>query len=656
MDRRKRLKIFQRRPVFGVIGLVMGIGIFLSISDWSHAFQFDYGEIQGSLDTTLSFGTSWRVEDQDSDIVGTANGGSAYSVNADDGNLNYDKGLTSAVAKITSELDLIYQNRFGAFIRGTAFYDFENEHGDRDKDDLSSKALDLVGSDVDLLDAYIWTEFEIGNMPVQLRVGEQVVSWGESTFIQNSINAINPVNVNALRLPGSELKEALLPEGLVWASIGIFENLTLEGFYLYDWGETEIDPPGSYWSTNDFAGEGGSRVMLGWGDAPEGDFLGVPRAGTNWADDSGQFGLAARAWVPKLNETEFGFFFMKYHSRLPVISATTGSLVGLANAANIPANVSPAIIGAYAGPASLPAMVAAGMAAGATQAQAGVIAQTLIAVGGNPANPAYAQAVSSASTDAFARTASYKTEYPEDIKLFGVSFNTELKRWGVALQGEVSFRQDVPLQVDDIELLFSALSPLLAAAGPFAGQLGVYGPSTPIQGYIEKDVTQVQFTATKAFGPTFGADQLLLLGEAALTHVHDMPSKDSLRLNGPGTYVSGNPLQGPPSHPGKPIEGSSHFADADSWGYRLVTRMDFNNAIGAINLFPRISWQHDVSGISPGPGGNFLEGRKAISFGLGADYQNTWFFDMSYTNYFGAGRYNLINDRDFIQLNIKYAF
>ena len=104
MDRRMLVRNFRSRPVFGVIGLV--IGFLLSISGPAYAFQFEHGEIQGSLDTTLSFGASWRVQDQDSDIIGIANDGTAYSVNADDGNLNYDKGLVSSVAKITSELDL----------------------------------------------------------------------------------------------------------------------------------------------------------------------------------------------------------------------------------------------------------------------------------------------------------------------------------------------------------------------------------------------------------------------------------------------------------------------------------------------------------------------------------------------------------------------
>ena len=135
-----------------------------------------------------------------------------------------------------------------------------------------------------------------------------------------------------------------------------------------------------------------------------------------------------------------------------------------------------------------------------------------------------------------------------------------------------------------------------------------------------------------------------------------MPSKGDLRLDGAGTYVSGNPILGLATHLGKPIEDSKHFADATSWGYRLVCRLDFNNLIGAVNVKPRVAWRHDVNGNSPRPAGNFLENRKAISFGVGADYQNSWNFDISYTNYFGAGRYNLINDRDIISANIKYSF
>jgi len=608
IQKRKQYKMFGFRTA-AVLSAALVVSVLFAVS--SFAFQFEYGELQGSLDSTLSYGSTWRVNDQDPDLIGTAAGGNARSVNFDDGNRNYGEGMISKVFKLTSDLEMSFRN-VGLFARGTAFYDFINETGNRNKMPLTDEALDLVGSDADLLDSYVYADFDLGDMPLQIRVGDQVVSWGESTFIQNSINAINPVNVSAIRLPGAELKEALTPEGMVWTSIGPTENTTVEAFYLYDWEETVIDPPGSYWSTNDFAGEGGERVMLGWGavpdNVPSSTGAVVGRSETQEADDDGQYGLAFRLYAPWLNDTEFGFYFINYHSRLPVINARTGT-----------------------------AAAAAGI---------------------DPNGLTYAE------------TASYFISYPEDIKLYGVSFNTELINSGVALQGEVSHRQDMPLQIDDIEILFAALgaqdnlSPGNTGAAPLAsGQLGLIPFESDVQGYIERDVTQVQTTATKLFGPTLGASQWVLLGEVGVTYVHDMPDKDELRLNGPGTPISGNETvtseylaaTGTELHYGE-LEPASAFADDTSWGYRLVTKLDYNNAIGAITLSPRVAWQHDVDGTSPGPGGNFVEGRKAVTLGVGASYLNNWAADLSYTDFFGAGRYNLINDRDIVALNVKYYF
>ena len=156
-----------------------------------------------------------------------------------------------------------------------------------------------------------------------------------------------------------------------------------------------------------------------------------------------------------------------------------------------------------------------------------------------------------------------------------------------------------------------------------------------------------------------GADQGLLLFEPAVVHVSGMPSKDELRFEGAGTYTSGNPLHSLPggAHAGKPYEQPEHFADPTSWGYRLVGRLTYNNAIGAFNLVPRFGWGHDVDGITPGPGGAFIDGRQAFTLGLGVNYLAKWQFDLSWTTFSGAAsRYNLINDRDFVAANIKYSF
>jgi len=684
----------QRRNSW--LKLFLGLVLVCVSAGSAAAFPFTLGEVRGNLDTTLSYGLAWRMEDRDQDLIGLQEGGEAFSHNFDDGNLNYDEGeLISNTAKITSELALDYRN-FGLFVRGSAFYDFENYDGERERTELSDEALELVGRDAELLDAFVSWDFDLGDMLGQLRVGDQVLSWGESTFIQNGINVINPFDVSSLRVPGAELREALVPVGMVSASISPTYNVSFEGFYQYDWERVEIDPPGSYWSTNDFAGQGGEKVMLGFGDvhdqgvAPvEETLLGVPRAPNIFADNDGQFGIAMRVFAPALNDTEFGFYYMNYHSRLPVISSQTGSLDGLAAAGAMQNEITTAIVTEYAisgGTATLTELVTAGIIAGAnagvsiSQIQAGAIAQTLQAVGGDTTNPAFARAVSAATTDAYAKTARYQVEYPEDIQLFGVSFNTTLQDSGVALQGEVSYRKDVPLQVDDLELLLATLEPLSIASqlgptgavplDPTYSQMDTVTPAeilanggnpVYIHGYERFDTSQVQMTATKLFGPTFGADQLTLIGEIGVTHVHGLPDKDDLRYDGPGTPVTGNPNHADPNyplaaHPGKEEEPADAFADATSWGYRAVGKLDFNNALWGWDLAPRIAWAHDVNGTTPGPGGNFVDGRKAVTFGIGANYQQRWTADLSYTEYFGAGRYNLINDRDFLAFNVKYSF
>ncbi len=187
---------------------------------------------------------------------------------------------------------------------------------------------------------------------------------------------------------------------------------------------------------------------------------------------------------------------------------------------------------------------------------------------------------------------------------------------------------------------------------------GGAGFSEEILGYRLHDSSQLQFTFTKIWSRILGADQGVLVLEPGFNWVFDMPDKDTLRYEGPGTYTSGNPLMSMPggAHAGKPYEEPEHFADPFSWGYRLAGRLQYNNAIGAWGLVPRFGWQQDVSGITPGPGGNFIEGVKALTVGLSFEYQNAWQIDLSYTNYSGGSRYNLINDRDFIGGYIKFSF
>ncbi|MGH8495003.1 MAG: DUF1302 domain-containing protein, partial [Gammaproteobacteria bacterium] len=310
------------------------------------AMEFESGDFYGSWDTTLTFGQAWRVQSADEDIIATSAGGNSRGPNDDNGTQNFDTGTYSRLFKVTTEAELNYK-QFGAFVRAFGLYDEEIEDHERKRTPLSEAALDLVGSRAELLDAYVWANLDIGPMPAEVRVGEQVLSWGESTFIQNGINVINHIDVSALRVPGAELREGLIPQGLVSLSLGTTENTSIEAFYQYEWDDTEPEPVGSYFSTNDFAPDGGEFVTLGFGAVPDlgtdfsalggsffPNFRQVGRDPTRYPDDGGQWGVAFRLFAPDFsNGTDFGFYVINYHSRLPLINGRTGTQAGLGNAA-----------------------------------------------------------------------------------------------------------------------------------------------------------------------------------------------------------------------------------------------------------------------------------------------------------------------------------
>jgi hypothetical protein len=106
-----------------------------------------------------------------------------------------------------------------------------------------------------------------------------------------------------------------------------------------------------------------------------------------------------------------------------------------------------------------------------------------------------------------------------------------------------------------------------------------------------------------------------------------------------------------------PVTLNDGFATAFSWGYRLVVAPTYNNVFGTPwSMTPRLAFNHDVQGVSPGPGGNFIAGRKQATVGLQFNYLAQWRLDFAYTNFFGAGINNLLGDRDFVSGSISYSF
>ena len=670
----------------GVAAMLAATTVSVNAADWT------FGDVEVNLDSNFTLATSIRVEDRDFNLIGNSNhpqfdwsgynaatnviypsadvwalSNGAYSTNGDLGNLSFDPGKAFSTQFIgLHELNVRYGD-FGFFARGFYFYDFALSDSNRDWANpitgttvdpcRDSRASDELCSDVRMLDFFLYTDFYLGDKPVSIRLGDQVVSWGESTFIQHGINATNPVDVTRATAPGSELKEVFIPVGMVYASIGLTDTVSVEGYIQYEYERSLLPVSGSYFGTNDFAAEGGSfnNIQLGFTGNPDIDadtlltqlngigtalrtgaissaqagqaYLAYPTkvavraksdAAHDEASDSGQYGVKLSWFASELNETEFGFYHINYHSQRPLVSGITSDF----SAASIGRDL---------------AILASGT----------VTRDNL------------------QDLNAFTET---RFAYPEDIKLYGVSFNTTIGE--TAFAGEFSYRQDEPLQIDDVELLYTAMPEQLAAAGLRPDLVGIsqlknigrdVGPGETAEGFLLSDTWQVQMTASHVFGPKFGTDNFILLGEAGYVRIQDFPDPEVIRLNAPGTSrtPSLEPLgtntreglhtglsNGPETNP---------FSTQGAWGYRLLAVADFNNVFAGMNLRARATFAHDVKGTTPDPLFLFQEDRKSANLGFTFDYLSKWSFSASYSAFWGGlGTTNALSDRDFASFNIKY--
>ncbi|MCW3150839.1 DUF1302 domain-containing protein [Stutzerimonas stutzeri] len=622
-----------RQGIFQPTSLALAIA--LSTAAPAYAVNFNIGEIEGQFDSSMSIGASWSMEDRDMDLVGINNGGTGYTQTGDDGRLNFKKGETfSKIFKGVHDLELRYRDS-GAFIRGKYWYDFELKDESRLFKDISdsNRKEAAQSSGAEILDAFLYHNYYLGELPGTVRVGRQVVSWGESTFIGNSINSINPLDAAAFRRPGAEIKEGLIPVNMLYVSQSLTDRLSMEAFYQLEWDQTIVDNCGTFFAV-DVAQDGcdnnyhvGNPTIaplepladaFGQGFDVTSEGVVLPRGGDRDARDSGQFGLALR-WLG--DATEYGAYFMNYHSRTPIVSTQSASGI-LALAAN------PAFGGAVGGAVAVPggpcdpAVWGANTPACVTSVAGGVLQSAALGNG------------------------RYYLEYPEDIQLYGASFSTTLPT-GTAWSGEISYRPNAPVQINTQDITRALLNPLAVGTGGSAVSPIASSEGAENRGYNRKEITQIQTTFTHFFDQVLGAERVTVVGEIGYTHVGGLESKDEVRYGRDAIYGSVDDAAALAAY------GDDGFVTANSWGYRLRAIADYNNVFAGINFKPNLSFSHDVDGY--GPNGLFNEGSKAVSVGLDAEYQNTYTASLSYTDFFG-GDYNTLVDRDFLAFSVGVNF
>ena len=356
-----------RRSAAGVVVL----GCLGLAAPTANAFNFSVagGDIQGAFDTDITYGLSVRTQSPSPTNQGAYGNRELFDERWD---------IFSHTLKASHTLEL-NGSGWGTLIRGNYFYDFEMAN--QPLPDAAENRAEMHG---DITDAYFYTYLG-ANDQISLRIGKQVISWGENTFIGGALADINTVDISKLRQPGSDLKDAFTGTSAIDISWTFGENWTAEAFYLFGFDEIKVDPMGSFFTTLDAIADGGGMINNPlWGAspaagpppaciAPDGvscTILGpglIGRIGDDIPSYGGQWGVALRVFVPTLFAgSEFGIYYQNLHDHLPMLSTLAG-------------------------------------------------------------------------------TSRYFLDYPENVERWGLSFNTNYR--GVAWSGEYSYRRNAPIQL-----------------------------------------------------------------------------------------------------------------------------------------------------------------------------------------------------------------
>lgn len=681
-------------PIRPYRNAVLAAAAIVFMSAPSFAVEMKFGEIDAHLDTIVSASVGVRTAAQNCTHISIYNGGCVdkagrtWDVNNDDGNINVQRGeIFSDPVKVLSELSLKYRD-YGVFVSGKAYYD-QAAHdlggGGGNYGPIAANANGAPdqrrplqdyykGSDayrrelrgLKLLDAYAYGNFDVAGQPLNVRLGRQVVNWGESAFIQGGISSFLPLDVSALYQPGTELKEVFEPQNTLYASLGLPNNFSIEGMYVVEWDKSTLPACGSYFGVSDALGDGCQYGMLAGemytnadgtmrdGNDPYNLNMLVPvvvhRTESQNAREQGQWGVALRYYADWLNDgTDLGAYFVNFHSKLPIATFTADTLGGSSAA------VTPHLSDATC---NLPSGLTddAGNNITLCQALMGLLAQ-------------YGK-FGALINDPSLKNKLLLAQYPTDIHMFGSSFNTTIPiLGGTALSGELAYYSNMPFQVDITELqgidaIHGGFTAAPGEAPLYTGEM--VGEGDVIPGYRRTKAMVGQFytistlTPSNWFVQSTGGDLLILVANAGFQY---LPDADGNRFAIPMSFEThANPGMaatfGDPCISAGTCHIQAQYASAFSWGYRLMASQQYASAFGsAWNLTPKVIWYHDVSGYSAGPiGPGFVEGTKSLTLGIDADYQERYKVGLSFTTFMGNPYRNVNYDKDFVSMTASYAF
>lgn len=306
----------------------------MAMSGSASAFKVDTGndDLDVRWDNTFRYNAGWRAQDP-----------TYYQVATTPSAAKWQSGdMVTNRLDILSEFDFIYKKDTGFRVSAAGWYDAIYNHqapagtegtfgGRRYPDEIQRY---YNGPSGEILDAFVFTKFDFGEVPVNVKLGQHTIYWGESIFSLADGVAAGQSYADlrkALATPGVEAKEVFKPLNQFSFSAQLSPELTMMGQYYFDWKPDLVPLGGTFFSPADFITYSGTTTVL-----PAGVLTAAP-TGINWVGiaqypkkKSGDWGLAAR-WRPEWLDGTAGFYYREYTPKNGAAFALNVGPVALGN-------------------------------------------------------------------------------------------------------------------------------------------------------------------------------------------------------------------------------------------------------------------------------------------------------------------------------------
>lgn len=313
----KECRRFRSQPS-QLTGIALAVAMLGGAGNAS-AIEIDLGNPDYRLrfDNTVRYNLGVRMEDQDNRIMNTPT--------TDESDGKFDKGdIVTNRVDLLSEVDFAYKYLWGARLSAAAWYDDAYKDGSVESsipgystsyngDKYSSEVDRYVhGPSGEILDAFIWTNFNIGPVPVNLKVGRHTNYWGEGLLFGAhavSYSQAPSDGVKAVTSPGIETKEVFLPVGQVSIKAQLTDTLSVAVQQFFEWDNTRLPYGGTYFGPADPFFEGPDRFPLAPG-------FNLEKRSTKRGRDTANWGVMGKLNLEQIEST-VGAYYREFDDYQP---------------------------------------------------------------------------------------------------------------------------------------------------------------------------------------------------------------------------------------------------------------------------------------------------------------------------------------------------